>query len=270
MKNKLLLLFVIIFPALQPVFCDSLEQLAGAEMAAALRTASEPITGVQLKTPSVRIAPSHTGLLTVINNNLDSFRPNLFVETLSLYQKPYNGTGWNINEQTSLFNQLVAISTLSGIKYYSESRKTMRTLYEFSHVIDSPAGKKPLPDPVFNAPPAALALYARQKDLTFGDNIFSFDYTTGEDAMFLVQENLTTMTAGIFPAVGKNNYRSIIAVINAEDSLLIYAVAMAKTVPLPGMGERASISFVNRVEAILEWFKGRADGVFKDEKMQDL
>jgi hypothetical protein len=138
----------------------------------------------------------------------------------------------------------------------------MRTLYESSVVIDDPAGKRPLPDPVFSAPPASLTLHARQKDLTCGDNIYRFDYHTSPDAIIFVQENVTTMNVGIIPAVGKGRFRTVMAVIDQGDSLVIYGAAMAKAVTLPGMGERIGASFTNRVEAILAWFTGRAAAVF--------
>ena len=251
------------FAVLQPLFCLSLEELVGAEMASALKNASRPISEVQQKNPSPRIMPSYGQLRTVVDDAMDSLAPNLFVETLSLYKKPHSGAAvWNNDERTRLFNQLVALSSLTGIQYYSESRGAMRTFYEYSQVIDSPAGKRPLPDPVFAMPPASLTLHARQKDLTFGDNIYRFDYHAGADAIIFVQENLTSMTAGIIPAVGRNKLRTIMAAIDTGDSILIYAVAMAKAGSFPGMGNRIGASFTNRAEAIFEWFAGQADRVF--------
>jgi hypothetical protein len=138
----------------------------------------------------------------------------------------------------------------------------MRVFYESSVVIDNPATKKTLPDPVYAALPSSLVLYARQKDLTFGDNVYSFNFYTGENYIFFVQENLTAMNAGIIPAIGKNKLHSLVAVIDAGDSLLIYAAAMAKTVSVFGMGDRIGHSFTNRAKAILKWFTERADGVF--------
>jgi len=269
MENRFLPIIAALLAAaaLQPVFGASLEELVGVERAAALRTATGPVTEVQLRDPVPRIMPTHDELRRLVGETMGSLDPNLFVETLSLYRPnrtpPQGGTGLSSDEQAGLFNQLAALSTLSGIQYYSESRKAMRTFYEYSRVIDSPSAKNPLPDPVFAAPPAALTLYARQKDLTFGDNIYSFSYHSGADALIFVQENLTAMNAGIIPAVGKNRFRTVMAVIDTGDELLIYAAAMAKTVSLPGMGERIGASFSNRVQAILKWFEGRADGVFR-------
>jgi len=254
--------FIVSIFLVSPVFSTSLDELVGAERADVLRAAVEPLTEVQQKAPSPRLMPLHGELGRFIADIQNSLAPNMFVETLSLYRKP-RATNWDKAEQTSLLNQLTALSTLSGIQYYSESRKAMRTFYESSRVIDNATSKKPLPDPVYAALPDSLTLYARQKDLTFGDNVYTFTFKTGDDFIFFVQENLTTMTAGIFPAIGKNKLHSIIAVIDCGDCLLIYAAAMAKTASLPGMGDRIGHSFTNRAKAILKWFAGRADEVFR-------
>ena len=261
MSNKIFFLPILFFLA-SPAFSASLDELIGAERAAVLKDAVEPVTEVQQKTPRPRLLPRHEELERLIADIQKSLEPNMFVETLYLYPKPHAET-WDKAEQTSLFNQLIALSSLAGIQYYSESRKAMRTFYETSRVIDNPSSKKPQPDPAYAALPDSLVMYARQKDLTFGDNIYSFNFSTGDDFIFFVQENLTTMTAGIIPAVGKNKLRSLVAVIDSSDFLLIYAAAMVKTVSVPGMADRIGNSFTSRAKAILQWFTGRADGVFR-------
>ncbi|MDR0455376.1 MAG: hypothetical protein LBH20_01665 [Treponema sp.] len=261
MKNKFLVAIIAVTVSL-PVFGASLEEFVGNERAAALRAAVEPITEVQHKIITPRLLPRHEGLAAFVAETQDALDPNLFVETLFLYRKPL-AAEWDETEQTSLLNQLVALSTLTGIQYYSESRKIMRTFYESSRVIDNPKNKEPVPDPVFTETPDTLVLYARQKDLTFGDNVYSFMYRTDRDSIFFVQENLTAMTAGIIPAVGKNKFRSLLAVIDAGDSLLIYAAGMAKAASIPGMGDRVGASFTNRAKAIIKWFGGRVDEVFR-------
>ncbi|MDR2433436.1 MAG: hypothetical protein LBD47_02560 [Treponema sp.] len=257
MKNGILLCIMLVSAA--PVFSASLEELAGAEQAAAL-ISGDRIVEVQLKNPSLRILPRHEELRRVIAETMDSLSPSIMVETLYRYQKPRTAAGgWSDAERAALFNQALALSTLTGTEYYSASRGAMRTFYESSRVIDGPDTKKILPDPVYSVPPPSLTLYARQKDLTFGDNIYRYSYLSVADAFFCVQENLTALTAGIIPAVGRNKLRNVMAVIDCGDSMLIYLVSMAKAVSLPGMGERIGNSFTNRVEAMLKWFTGRAD-----------
>jgi hypothetical protein len=249
---------------LPPVFGSSLEELIGADRANALRSTRVPIDLLQQKNPRPQLLPRHEGLERLVADVQKSLDPSMMVETLALYRKP-SAAEWSTAEQTGLFNQLTALSTLAGIEYYSASRQTMRVFYETSQVIDDPSGKKPLPDPLYDTLPASLELHARQKDLTFGDNIYRYNYHTGADILFFVQENLTSMNAGIIRAVGKNKFRSMVAVIDAGDVLLIYAAAMAKAASIPGMGDRIGASFTNRINAVLQWFTVRANKVFLKE-----
>jgi hypothetical protein len=138
----------------------------------------------------------------------------------------------------------------------------MRTFYETSTVIDGPDTKRPLPDPSYTTPPAELTIYARQKDLTFGDNLYQYTYYAHPGGLIFVQENLSTMNYGPIVVVRKNRLRSVVAVLDAGDSLLVYVASMAKAASFPGMNERAGRSFSNRATAILSWFTKRADGVF--------
>jgi hypothetical protein len=258
---KSITLFFVLAVLGAPLFSLSLEELTGQERAAALTAQDAPLTEVQLKNPRPRLLPRHEELQKLIAGITGSLEPGLFVETLYRCEKPAAGT-WTEAEQAELFNHALALSTLAGIQYYSASRKAMRTFYESSRVIDSPSGKKILSDPMYETPPDTLTLYARQKDLTFGDNIYRYDYHVMPDAFVFVQENLTAMNAGIIPAIGKNKLRSVMAVIDTEDCLLIYAAAMAKAASLPGLGERIGNSFTNRAAAILKWYTAGIEGIF--------
>jgi hypothetical protein len=245
-----------------PLAAVSLEDLMGAERAAEL-AGGEILTEVQLKDPRPILIPRHPGLRRLVDDISGALAPGLFVESLYRYEKPAAAAnGWTEDERLRLYNKTLALSSLSGIQYYSARRKTMRIFYESSRVIDGPDTKQVLPDPAVSAVPREQRIYARQKDLTFGDNIYQYDYLASEDSLIFVQQNLTAMNAGIIPAVGKNKLRSVIAVIDAGDYLLIYAASMAKAVALPGMGEQIGNSFTNRATAVLKWFSGQADKVF--------
>jgi hypothetical protein len=198
---------------------------------------------------------------------IQSLKPSFFVETLSLYRKPpAQARSWTTQERTAIYNESLALSSLAGIQYYSASRQEMRTFYETSVIVSGSDGKNPLPDPVYAFPPSRLIVYARQKDLSFGDNVYRYNYYAYPDSLVFVQENLTTMNYGIIPAVRKNKLRSMVAVLDAGEYLLIYAVSMAKAASFPGMGERVGSSFSTRAEAVLKWFKGQADKAFAKTK----
>jgi len=244
-----------------------LEGLIGSERAAVLRDPTdrgELLSEVQLRNPVLRLLPRHGELERFVTEIKDGLGPAVLVETLFLYAKPHGRPdAWDESERADLFNRVVALSTLAGIEYFSITRGGMRVFYESSQVIDNPRSRTPLPDPSFATPPETLVLYARQRDLTFGDNIYRFEYRAGGDFVFFAQENLTAMTAGIVPAIGRNRFRMVMAVIDTGDSLLIYAAAMARATAIPGMGDRIGQSFNNRLQAVLQWFSEHADGVFR-------
>jgi len=100
--------------------------------------------------------------------------------------------------------------------------------------------------------------------MTFGDNTYLFEYRAGADYILFMQENLTAMTAGIIPAIGRNRFRVVMAIVDAGDSLLIYAAAMTRVPTVFGMGDRIGNSFNNRLQAVLQWFSEHADRVFRE------
>jgi len=258
MKRRLFgFLFTFIIPC---VFSLPLEELTGAETANRLKSGA--VSETQLGKPVLKFLPALPELRQFVSNSMISLEPTLAVETLYLYKKPNSTAVWNDSLRTALFNQITAISTLTGIEYFSATRNAMRTFYEYSSVIESQSSKKPLPDPVFNKPPAQYTLFARQKDLTFGDNVYSYEYKTTESAIFFLQENMTSMSYGIIPAVGKNKLKSVMAVIDCGDSLLIYAVSMAKAASVPGMTDKIGNSFKNRADAVYKWFVSGAEKLF--------
>ena len=256
-------IFLLLLTALsvQYAFAVPLGNLVSSGHAADLRTTGEMIIETQLKNPVPKLLPQNDELRQFVNKTKNALNPGMLVEALFLYKKPasYHSSvyTWDEGQKTRVFNQVLAISTLTGIQYHSTSRNIMRTFYEYSSIIDGPVTKNPLPDPVFPVSPASLTVFARQKDLTFGDNIYRYDCITARDAIFFVQENVTSLNYGVIPAIGKGNLRSIVAVIDCGDSILVYAVSMAKAISLPGMGDRISSSFSNRAEAVLNWLTGR-------------
>ena len=267
--NAFILVFVM-FSFVSPcVFSIPLEFLVSSSRADILRgrthneLTGETIVEVQLRNPSPVLLPHDPEVFQFVTETRNKLNPNMMVEALYLYKKPEpfhtSAASWDEEQRTGIFNQILAISTLTGIQYFSASRNTMRTFYEFSGVIDGPQTRNPLPDPVFANLPETLSLYARQRDLTFGDNIYRYDFVNTGDAVFFVQENITALSYGIIPAIGRGSLRSVMAIIDCGDAILIYAVSMARAASLPGMGERISNSFNNRMNAVLKWFTGMLD-----------
>ncbi|MDR2194039.1 MAG: hypothetical protein LBP19_06185, partial [Treponema sp.] len=233
------------------VFSDTLDDLITPEQKTALLTGGS-ITLLAKDAAVPELLPRNLQVRQLTAGIIKELNPTILTESLHLYTKPSVGA-WTQAEKTALYNNTLALSTLEGLQYYSVSHKGMRTLYELSQVIDDPANKKPVHDPSYPVPPASLTVYARQKDLTFGDNVYQYDYFLSAGSLTLIQQNLTTMSAGIIPAIRKNKLRSAVAVIDAEAYLLIYTASFARTLAIPGMKNRIGQSFANRAEAVLGW-----------------
>ena len=245
------------------VFAFSLEELIGREQVNTLLSGEKPVLA-QFKDPQPQFLPRHEVLKVLLEKMCRDLDPSVMVETLHVYEKPQGAEkeAWSTEEETRLYNATLALSTLAGLQYYSTSRGAMRTFYETSSVIDSPTSKKTIPDPVYPRPPAQLTIYARQKDTSLGDNIYQYDYYSASGAMIFVQQNLTALSYGIIPAVGKNKLHSVVAVLDAGNHLLVYMASMAKAASIPGIRERMGNSFANRAEAIFNWFSDQADKAF--------
>jgi len=259
---KRIFAFIYIFSFTVSAFPIPLENLITPDYVAELRSMEQAqIIKAQLKNPAPKLMPNHGNLRQYVTKVMNQLNPNMLVEALYLYSKPSHlktdSANWDDRQKVKVFNQITAISTLTGIQYYSISRRAMRTFYEYSSIIDGPLTQKPLSDPVFAQLPAALTVFARQKDLTFGDNIYRYDYENSKDAVFFSQENITALNYGIIPVIGKGNLHSVMAVFDCGDTILIYAASMAKAASLPGLSDKISDSFGNRAKAVILWFSSR-------------
>ncbi|MDR2510164.1 MAG: hypothetical protein LBC77_05925 [Spirochaetaceae bacterium] len=216
---------------------------------------------------SFNLMPRYRPLVNAIESARRELEPGILIESIGLYKKPRPGRPWNIEEKTALFNGMVSISTLEGLRYYSSSRKKSRLFYETSSIIDSTEARGPRPDPVFTpfSLPSELRFFAKQKDLTFGENIYSYQFTVLNDAILFTQSNITTMYYGPIPVLGQGKLRSVAAVIDAGDTLVLYVASMASAISFPGMKNRVSASFSTRAQAILSWFSEKAALVYKKD-----
>jgi hypothetical protein len=262
LKKQTVVLFFFLTAAAMPGFTQSLDELIGSGRAEELLRKGM-IFELQTKNPQPALLPRDVFAAQIVSRIFKELEPSMLAESLYLYKKPKGPASWSEAERNALYNEALSLSSLAGIQYFSSSRGEMRIFYETSTVIDGPESQNPLPDPSYRAPPRELTLYARQKDLTFGDNIYQYTYYAGQNSLMLTQRNLTKMSYGLVTAVKKNRLCSLMAVIDTETHLLIYAVSMADVVSLPLLNQRVGRSFSTRLEALLTWFSGRADRAFQ-------
>ena len=250
-KNLFLLFVLFLFPAYVFASVPLKELLQPALLEKLL--AEGTITETPSKNEDFLLLPNHKELKEKVNTVQGKLNSPVVVETLNLYPKNASKS-WSKEEKRALFNGILALSTLEKLEYFSKTKGKMRVLYEKSVSIDNPKDKNELKDTTVVDLPKELTIYAKQKDTTFGENIYQYDYSVGDELLTIVQKNLNSIRYGIIPVADKNKLYSVIAIIDAKEYLLIYAVSMADISSASLFEKRMKESFMNRSNALMKWF----------------
>jgi hypothetical protein len=170
--------------------------------------------------------------------------PSFFVETLWLYKKPDA-------KKSAAGADRGSISVL--LRSVSHSRNKMRTLYETSYVVDSAATKKKIADPVSGSADG-VSLVAIQKDLTFGEYLYSYRYRENADSVAFYSSNLQAMNYAVIRVLDPDKLRVSLVVQDLGDYFLVYNLTRADFFAIPGLDEKVNSSFTARADAIYGWF----------------
>jgi hypothetical protein len=203
----------------------------------------------------ISIAPDHPAAAD-LRAELAGEQPDVVVEALFLWKKPKMAA--LEDEKLAAYNILRSVGSLTGIEYYSASRKAMRLFYEHSSLVSGPDGKTAVADGMLVAVPYSETLYARQKDLSFGDNIYRYVFSSGDDYVRSLSVNLGTIRYGIVPVAQAEGLRVRSLALFTDDAIIFYAVSSAKATVVPGVRGKLENSFGNRAEAIYTWFAAKA------------
>lgn len=234
--------------------------ILGREALAALSAGGDLRAASSGRGAAPSLAPDHPAA-RALRDELAREAPDVIVEALFLWRKPRAAAP--AAELLETYNVLRAIGSLQGIEYYSASRKAMRLFYEYSSLIDGPETKAPTADRRLAALPRAETLYARQKDLSFGDNLYRYDFTSGPDYIASLSANLTTMRYGIVPVAAPEALKVRSLAILVDEGIVFYAISSAKAAVVPGVRAKLESSFGNRAQAIYDWFAAKADAAWR-------
>ena len=194
-----------------------------------------------------QIAQSQDLMSTVQDMN-----PDYGVELLALYQ---DGTHdqMSSDQMLQVYNRLRSISSMAGIRYFSTTRKKMRTLLEESYVVTAPRGGERIPDPIVSQIPARSTIAVVQRDTTFGKNTYSIEYTTHPGQIMTATTNVTTMRYLALPFIRPGGFSIHIVCFPRQDRILFYGLISVRTtffLNIPSVRK----SFYNRIKAMYTWF----------------
>lgn len=192
-----------------------------------------------------------------LHDDLVEFDPSVGIETIFLLPLSQIEDAGQSAEQFRLrvYNTLRRVSTMEGVRYYSESRDRMRIFYEESYTIRGGDDRTRTPDQTVTQIPDRATIHIFQHDSSFGSNVYRAVYYHDDGTMTLSLVNLTRLYyRSIFPVVAPNNLRIKISIVPTDEGLVFYGNSAIDVITLLGMDDRVRDSFYNRVVALFGWF----------------
>jgi len=189
-----------------------------------------------------------TELARTITAGITPRNYSTIIENIYLYKKR------NPNISIASCSEIVRkISELEGLEYYSTSRKKNRILYEKSYVIRDSKSKERIDDPVSGSADG-LHISVLQKDLNFGENIYSYRYFENTQAVAFICSNEFPLSYSFFKVFDANSLKVCLLIEDAGEYLLVYVLTSAYMKSIPGFDGKIVSSFSTRAEAVYNWF----------------
>lgn len=211
--------------------------------------------------PTLALLPD-TRILGAINAGFADTKADLAIETLLVYPLPASYTS-NPDQKVpsaltlAIYNTLHRFKSMEGIKYYSASRKEMRTFFIKSSLVESPSNRKSIPDPVYANTEALHTVYAQQEDSTFGNNLYQVEIRTLDpDTMALRMQNAEQIWYGLIPVLSAKGLDMHVLIMKRGNYLLFYGTSGFSVPKMLGIDDKARSSFYNRLIALFSWFTG--------------
>lgn len=156
----------------------------------------------------------------------------------------------------AIYNRIRAVSTLKGIRYFSETYNKERVLYDECFRISQPGSRAALADSLVTVIPKDASFFVHERDASFGDGDMrlNYHYEGGEMVMTLI--TVDGMHLGPIPAIEPEKMKMTMVIQCGTDSLIGYAVVSARTKPVPPFVSKiAKDAAINRLKALFAWFK---------------
>ncbi|GEM_PF-2115650 len=158
-----------------------------------------------------------------------------------------------------LYNSLLSISRLKGLKYFSQTRQKERTLFYDSYVVDPETKSRKLKDPILKKPIPEKKIFIFQDDSTFRKNSYSVLYHYTKTGFVIKIENVTTMSYLFVPLIKPRDMITYMVIIPGKNSILFYGLSFAHFNAFPTLAERNLMSFYYRLIAMYNWFIKQLD-----------
>ena len=157
---------------------------------------------------------------------------------------------FDVSDAAEIFS---SVSKMTGMKYFSTTRKREMVLYKDVHFVSGPNEKEEVPD-YENSETDGLQYFALLHDASFGPNIYQMDYHQSDSALYVRVTNKDSMRFGFVKAVKPEDLILSYLIVDCGDSFLVYLATDVNMKKFPGMRKQVADSLVSRLTAVYNWF----------------
>ena len=175
--------------------------------------------------------------------------PVFIVESLYLIPVTDEKSTADINDVSLV---LRSFSKMTGMRYYSNSRKRYETLYTDVHCVNNPEEKKSVPDPL-DVSADALVSYVYQKDRSLSGCVYRFSFFQTQNEIGVRAVNTEEVQYKGFSILKPEHLVLNVHAVQTKEGIVFYILVRADAAKIPLVSEKLAKSYGSRADAIYEW-----------------
>lgn len=175
--------------------------------------------------------------------------PVFIVESLYLIPVTDEKTTADINDISLV---LRSFSKMTGMRYYSNSRKRYETLYTDVHCVNNPEEKKSVPDPL-DVSADALVSYVYQKDRSLSGCVYRFSFFQTQNEIGVSAVNTDEVQYKGFSILKPEHLVLNVHAVQTKEGIVFCILVRADAAKIPLVSEKLAKSYGSRADAIYEW-----------------
>lgn len=176
--------------------------------------------------------------------------PVFLVESLYLLKKSDIQSTENDIDRISVI--LRSLSQMTGMEYYSTSRKIYEVLYTDVYTVNNLKDQIQIDDRTMGTADGMVS-YVYQKDRSLSGCVYEFSYFQNENEVSFRAFNAEKITYKGFKIVNPENLVLTLVATDVGDSIAFYILVQADVPRIPFVSARLARSFSSRADAIYNW-----------------
>lgn len=169
--------------------------------------------------------------------------------------------GYDLSEESTLklINSFAQIDTISGITYYSETRKKITVLFDDVYRVHAPGSRTALPNLYFEELPQYTSFFMHVKDVNFGSTWYSLSMAQDRDIFIIDLENASPLSFFVVRAFDTQALMMHFVVVPVSEGLIVISLSAATPQKTAAAFVDVYSAIEKRIIAIQGWIRQRAE-----------